>query len=172
MSKPTQDLNFWKDRIAKADTVLDAMGYGFNWSFLNSVHKPIIDSFVDINDTVLDVGCGPGRTAHWFDKSKYTGIDFVPEFIAEARRLHPDKNFIEKNFVTDDLPFEAQQFDWAILISVKIVIAPAIGRNAWDQVEWKLRKCVKKGILIFEYGNSEYSEATKFEVLRPYEGLW
>lgn len=169
--KATQDLSFWRERIASSASMLQAIGQGFNWNFLDGIHRPIIESFIETSDTVLDVGCGIGRTAGWFEDEQYTGIDFVPEFIAQARKEHPNKHFAVCNFVTHDLPFKFHQFDWIILISVKIVIAPVIGREAWDQVEWKLRKYVKKGILIFEYGNNELREAEKFELLRPYEGL-
>lgn len=170
MTKPTQDIEFWRERIRSSSSMLEAIGISFDWGLIDSIHRPIVESFVSPNDKVLDVACGIGRTADWFSDEQYTGIDFVPEFIEDARKEHPGKRFELCNFVTDDLQFQ-EKFDWAILISVKMVIAPVIGRDIWDQVEWKLRKYVKKGILIFEYGNSLKEEAEKFELLRPYEAL-
>ncbi|GIG39256.1 class I SAM-dependent DNA methyltransferase [Cellulomonas phragmiteti] len=48
-----------------------------------------------LSGPVLDLGCGPGhlsgylRTMH----PDVTGIDLVPEFVAHARRAHPDVQF-------------------------------------------------------------------------------
>lgn len=168
MTKPTQETSFWQKRLEHSPSILDAMGTGFNWNFLDSIHKPVIDQFVPVGSRILDVACGPGRTAHWWGDEQYVGIDFFEPFVSEAKRLHPRKKFLLCDIVKDDLPFEDRQFDWAILISVKVVIGPAIGWAAWNDVEWKLRRVVKQGILIFEYGNNIKEEAEKFELLRPY----
>ena len=44
---------------------------------------------------VLDLGCGPGHLTGFLHASgcEVTGIDLVPEFIAHARRAHPEVSF-------------------------------------------------------------------------------
>ena len=42
---------------------------------------------------VLDLGCGPGNTAHIFFGSDYTGVDINEKYISVARRKHPGLNF-------------------------------------------------------------------------------
>ena len=37
---------------------------------------------------VLDIGCGPGTNAHWFEHSEYVGIDWNPSYIEYAQRHH------------------------------------------------------------------------------------
>jgi len=67
--------------------------------------------------TVLDVGCGFGDIIpHIESKAKnfeYTGVDLVPEFVEEARKLHPRQNFQVRDYFND--PME-QRFD--VILSV------------------------------------------------------
>ena len=37
---------------------------------------------------VLEIGCGPGTNAHWFEHSEYVGIDWNPSYIEYAQRHH------------------------------------------------------------------------------------
>jgi trans-aconitate methyltransferase len=43
---------------------------------------------------VLDLGCGPGNTAHIFSGADYTGVDINESYITVAREKHPELNFI------------------------------------------------------------------------------
>lgn len=43
---------------------------------------------------VLDLGCGTGNSAPLFPRSRYTGIDINPDYIAAARRRFPGREFI------------------------------------------------------------------------------
>lgn len=43
--------------------------------------------------SVLDVGCGFGRFAEWFEGRHYTGIDLSPSMVRTAMRLHPERTF-------------------------------------------------------------------------------
>jgi SAM-dependent methyltransferase len=40
---------------------------------------------------VLDVGCGPGTNASYFDRCEYLGLDINPRYIATARRLYGER---------------------------------------------------------------------------------
>jgi SAM-dependent methyltransferase len=61
--------------------------------------------------TVLDLGCGHGDLKPYLDARfrdiKYLGIDFLPEFVAEAARRHghlPDTHFLQADFLNTGLP--------------------------------------------------------------------
>ena len=53
--------------------------------------------------SILDVGCGYGALADLIDekglKVKYTGVDIVPEMVTNAKKRHPDKSFLEEDFL-------------------------------------------------------------------------
>jgi len=151
--KPTQNLDFWKQRIKEGGNVEQGMAVGFQWNVIDPIHKEYIDKYIKPTDKVLDVGCGYGRISQWFKDENYTGVDFVPEFFEEAGKRHPSKNFFLSNL--DELPFEDKQFDWGLLISVKVVIrSDPNGEKIWKKVEKELKRVCKK-LLILEYGDSD-----------------
>lgn len=163
-SKRTQDLEFWRERLRATDNPINAIGMGFDWEFVDSYHKPIVGRFIPTNAKVLDVGCGIGRNAGWFDDKFYTGIDFVPEFIEIAKKRHPTKTFEVRN-LTEPLPYKDGEFDWGLLISVKVVIGPVIGWDKWEAIEKELRRVCKK-VLILEYANQNPDEIGRYEILQ------
>lgn len=65
---------------------------------------------------VLDVGCGPGTNAHWFQHADYVGIDFNPEYIESARRRH------RRTFIVADVTTYAvdpgERFDFILANSL------------------------------------------------------
>lgn len=65
---------------------------------------------------VLDVGCGSGELADivraGIGEVSWTGVDLLPEPIAEARRARPWANWIEAS--ADHLPLEDASFDMAL----------------------------------------------------------
>lgn len=65
---------------------------------------------------VLDVGCGPGTNAPWFENQDYLGVDINEDYVAEARRRH-GREFM----VADVREYEApsdQHFDFILLNSL------------------------------------------------------
>ncbi len=153
---PTQDLSFWRGRIQQAKDndrpIDDAMAVSFDWSIIDPVHHDVIFAHTKPDDRVLDVGCAYGRIAHWFKDDKYVGIDFVPEFIDEAKKRHPNKTFLVAN-VVEPLPFKDKEFDVAILVSVKGVIGPVVGSEVWAKAEAEFKRVAKK-VIILAYGMS------------------
>src|SRR3990167_2853967 len=55
--------------------------------------------------SVLDVGCGFGNVIDWIKKKAtkfdYTGVDVVPEFVVEAKKLYPDQKFVVHDFYAE-----------------------------------------------------------------------
>ena len=164
MTKPTQDLNFWKQRIEEGGGVEKGMAVGFIWPVIDLIHKQYIIKNIKSRDKILDAGCGYGRASGWFKDENYTGVDFVPEFVEEARRRHPTKKF----FLSDlsKLPFQKKEFDWGLLISVRVVIrSDPNGETKWFKVEKELKRVCRK-LLILEYANSIPEEIHKaFQIL-------
>jgi len=63
------------------------------------------------NSSIVDLGCGYGDLKLFlnqhFEHFKYTGIDFMPEFIEEAKKKFancPDTEFLRKDFSESDIP--------------------------------------------------------------------
>lgn len=73
----------------------------------------ILSNIADLNGaSILDVGCGYGHLKKYLDDRyyniSYTGIDFMPEFIAFAAKTYeniPNTTFIRKDFSEGDLPY-------------------------------------------------------------------
>lgn len=66
---------------------------------------------------ILEIGCGGGRDAEELvDKHEYVGIDITRTMLNEAKKRHPDQNFIEANVY--HLPFKSEEFDgfWAAAV--------------------------------------------------------
>lgn len=63
------------------------------------------------DDHVLDIGCGNGRFYPLIKErhAKYTGIDYSAKLIANAKKLHPDADFLHGNGTA--LPFPEHSFD-------------------------------------------------------------
>ncbi|KKS77261.1 MAG: Methyltransferase family protein [Candidatus Woesebacteria bacterium GW2011_GWB1_43_14] len=85
------------------------------WARKGAAHQRFrqIWAEVDFNGkSVLDVGCGFGEMAKFLDKrykiKSYTGVDIVPEFIAEAKKNFPHHKFIACDYFSKPL---SEKFD-------------------------------------------------------------
>jgi trans-aconitate methyltransferase len=94
-------------------------------------------SEIDFNNkSVLDVGCGFGEMARFLKKRyknvSYLGIDFLPEFVSRARKLHPEYKFKVGNYFTGPL---REKFD--------VVIASGVlNSNVNGNIEYR-KKAIK-----------------------------
>jgi SAM-dependent methyltransferase len=73
---------------------------------------PLLDAAgVEQGTTLLDLATGPGYVAARAAErgARPLGMDFSPEMLALARRLHPDLEFQEGD--ANALPFDAESFD-------------------------------------------------------------
>lgn len=74
---------------------------------------------------VLDVGCGPGTNARWFQHCDYTGVDMNRAYIEYARRRY------QRKFIVADVTeheFASEQFDFVLANSLLHHIADAEAR--------------------------------------------
>lgn len=160
MSKPVDDINFWKGRIEEAKRGYDHYSvYVANltlWKFIEKNHRAIIHQHIRKSDAVLDAGCGYGRAVE-FLPTHYTGVDFSPDFIKLAKERYPDKTFIVSKL--ESLPFNDHDFDWAVCISIKTMIKNNLGEDAWLAMEKELKRVAKKILIL------EYEDPTQYEIL-------
>lgn len=152
MGKPIFDTDFWVKRInlAKRSEKLEYSVGIFNFKEIDPVHREIVKYEIG-SKSVLDVGCGYGRSASWFNDVQYQGIDFVPEFIEIARQKHPTKRFEVVDFrklpyYTDGEPV----FDFALLVSIRQMVQGNEGDGVWKEIRKELKRVAKK-LLILEY---------------------
>lgn len=152
MQKPIDKLDFWKQRIDKAQKKHYSVYISNDslWNNINLSHEKIIKELIKPNEKVLDAGCGYGRSSIFFDN--YLGIDFSPDFIELAKKEHPDKEFIVGNL--KELPFKDKEFDWAFCISIKKMVEDNLGKDEWLKMEKELKRVAKK-VLILEYEDYE-----------------
>lgn len=156
MRLPVDKPEFWKERIARAQKdgqyhysvyLVDPQ----KWEKIVAAHKKILERETP-GYRVLDAGCGFGRASEWFDDDKYRGVDLSPDFIAEAKRRYPHKDFSNCNLT--HLPFPAHSFDIAFCISIRAMVIGNLGEEAWQNIENELRRVADK-ILVLEYESPE-----------------
>jgi SAM-dependent methyltransferase len=102
--------------------------------------------------TVLEVGCGTGdwlrEFIRWGARPEHlTGIDLLPERIAEARRLCPPSVRLECASATA-LPFERAAFD---LVLQATVLSSVLDTEVRHAIAREMRRVVKPGGLILWY---------------------
>ncbi len=104
------------------------------WKEKGAAHQRFRQFWSEIdfnNKSVLDVGCGFGEFAKFttkkFTNVNYTGIDIVPEFIAEAKKLYPEHSFAVSNYLSDKIEG-----------SYDIVVASGIlNSNVYNNMEYR-----------------------------------
>jgi len=86
-----------------------------SWKSRGAAHQRFRQFWAEIDfnaKSVLDVGCGFGEMAKFllkrYENIDYTGVDIVPEFIAEASKLYPACKFFVRDYFADPLP---EKFD-------------------------------------------------------------
>jgi len=162
--------SFWQKRLA--DSVKRGLSHyavfecSYDlWRKIETAHRQILTDTLNPLDNLLDAGCGWGRLLNllpsWWE-GHYVGVDISPDFIDIARtnwrddhsRKHQPKFMqgdlrVGYNWARDVLHI-GEQFDYAVLISVRPMIVRNMGREAWDEIEKNLRRVARK-LLYLEY---------------------
>lgn len=155
--KPIDKLDFWKKRID--DSKRSREHYSVyvvdenKWKYINDTHREILSR--ECKGKVLDAGCGYGRWSELFED--YVGVDFSPDFIAEAQRKYPNKTFVQADLKA--LPFADKEFDTAFCVSIKKMIIDNLGQAEWDSMQEELKRVAKRVVLC------EYEQPKPYEVI-------
>ena len=122
-----------------------------SWKSKGAAHQRYrqIWSEIDFNGkSVLDVGCGFGEIATFLDKRykgfSYTGVDVIPEFISEAKKLHPEHKFFVQDFFKEPLD---DKFD-------VVMASGVLNSNVKDNINYRKRAIKQmfdrtKNVLVF-----------------------
>lgn len=69
--------------------------------------------------SILDVGCGNGRLLIGLPKGvKYTGIDNSEKLLEEAKKAHPEANFIETDITEPKIWKHLNKYDYIFCVAV------------------------------------------------------
>lgn len=160
MKEPVDFPGFWKGRLERARSE-GKLWYSVylthkdQWMNIEKVHAEVIANLIMKDCQVLDAGCGYGRLAHLFDPDHYTGIDFSPDLLEEARKKNPSYFFAQDDLTK--IPYADKNFDWAICSSIKQMIIGQVGMPKWRDMEKELRRVARR-VLILEYPTPEQYE--------------
>jgi 2-polyprenyl-3-methyl-5-hydroxy-6-metoxy-1,4-benzoquinol methylase len=101
--------------------------YGFHVSdpahTFKYLHEPLLALLnKDVNQSILDLGCGNGYLANSLIADGYNafGTDASAEGIAIARETNPDRFFIQ-DISTGKLPVELQNINFDTIISTEVI---------------------------------------------------
>jgi len=128
-------------------------------ALLDDVHFPLNEPL-----TVLDCGCGSGRSSRLLAKrlgegSKVTGMDLTPGMIEHARKIGTETDIGSVEFVTGDclsLSFDDETFDWIVVLDS----FPHFGDNEF--VFWEFLRVLKDGGFMAILGRDSSTEINSF----------
>jgi SAM-dependent methyltransferase len=95
----------------------------------------LIDAMVPRGSSVLDAGCGPGRTGGYLARQghRVVGVDIDAALIAAAKEDHPEATWLVADLSELDLPGTA--FDIAVCAgNVMTFLDPATRRAALERI--------------------------------------
>lgn len=111
---------------------------------------------------VLDLGCGTGRVAPWFMErgKRYTGIDFLESFLAEARRVAPGASFVCASFTA--LPFPPASFD-GVFACCSLQYTPKLHMPQLLRGVHQVLRAHGAFVVMLPYLGVEYEEVEEFD---------
>lgn len=103
------------DRLAQSPKIFDFLRWTLEGGFVG--HKKVIrDELQNGAGPVLDLGCGTGIFAPYFDPERYTGLDISEEYVHAAQRKYPKHRFQCAN--AEHLDFPDASFDACFVAGV------------------------------------------------------
>lgn len=109
----TSDLaTLYADRVARLGFTSEALFYRTAEQHGRKLLQiaGLLTREVGHNETLLDIGCGFGSLVPVLPACRYKGIDVLAEFVCEARRRYPDREFEVR-----DLASMTSKFDWCVM---------------------------------------------------------
>ena len=137
--------------------------------------KYVINKYFDKNKSILDVGCGAGRTTFNLYEMGYKniiGLDLTPEMISAAKTINKEKKTDIEFIVGDatDLNFEDNSFDQALFSFNGLMQIPE-RKNRIKALKEIKRVLTENGIFIFTTHDRENNENFK-EFWEKEEKIW
>ncbi|MBM7624637.1 class I SAM-dependent methyltransferase [Sporohalobacter salinus] len=125
----------------------------------------VINKYFEKEKSILDIGCGTGRTTFELYKKGYTniiGLDLTPDMIKEANSINEEKG-TNIEFVVGDatnLDFEENCFDYVLFAFNGIMQIPQ--RKNRIKALKEIRRILKsEGMFIFTTHDREINESYK-----------
>ena len=133
------------------------------WKEILAYEKRVLAKYIIPGTTILDAGCGYGRLIECLPddwradpkaKSNYFGIDYSPDFIAEAKRAYPGWAFGQADLRLPLALFEEpRRFDFCVVDSVRGWVSNyGGGAEEWRAIETNLLYFTDC-ILFLEFGD-------------------
>ena len=149
---------FWAQRIKESldngGTIRDAIctsGAAY-WDRINAATAKVLDPHIKRGDVILDIACGCGDLVECLPVKDvtYLGIDFVPEFIEEARRRFP-----REMFITCDL-FRLHEFTsngYDLVIGRGVVDDVVYGKGEWEEkgILPELKRIARRKVILMSF---------------------
>lgn len=137
--------------------------------------KYVINKYFDKDKSILDVGCGAGRTTFNLYEMGYKniiGLDLTPEMISAAKTINKERYTNIEFIVGDatDLKFEDNSFDQALFSFNGLMQIPE-RKNRIKALQEIKRVLTENGIFIFTTHDRENNENFK-EFWEKEEKLW
>ncbi|MBI4845124.1 MAG: NAD(P)H-hydrate dehydratase [Candidatus Omnitrophica bacterium] len=134
--------------------------------------------------SVASIGCGQAVNLAVLQDAfpgeqniKYTGFDYNPDIIDEAKQIAPGVNFVQRDIIDGDIHGLEGSFDILDLVNVGHEIAIFYGRNSEGRVNPELaelyvkkmfsniRKMLKPGSHVFVYDGADVSLGEKNKLI-------
>lgn len=114
--KTNQDLeHFYKQGIKESGFTGVTLGYDSEEQHMKKISQAalLLRDCIQPDDSIVDIGCGWGSLVPLLPVCKYTGVDLISEFIAQAKVRFPRLDFLHADFKDINT-----SFDWCLLVGI------------------------------------------------------
>ena len=175
--KPVEDPQFWNERLYRTlatGGMLHEIIYQESWDIWARTQTGtsiVLHRLIPKGSKVLDAGCGYGALVDAFDECRlrvqYTGVDVSPDLFrlateryqkaatSDGKPRFPGVQFLVGNLRS--LPFESEEFDWAVMRSMRRMVEDNCGRESWQAVLAEVQRVARR-VLLIEYLTPTCSE--------------